>query len=51
MTLHTYKTNADEFDLGPVTYYWLGMGSEGNVFEISPTGQAILSLRDSCREH
>ena len=45
MTLHTYKTNADRFDLGPVTYYWLGMGSEGNIFEISSTGQAILSIR------
>ena len=45
ITLHTYKINAEQFDLGPVTYYWLGMGSEGNEFEVSSAGQAILSIR------
>jgi len=45
ITLHTYKIDAKQFDLGPITYYWLGVGSEGNEFEISPTGQAILSIR------
>jgi len=45
ITLYKYKTNAEAFDLGPITYYWLGVGSEGNEFEISPTGQAILSIR------
>ena len=45
MILHTYKMSAEKFDLGPITYYWKGLGSEGNEFEITPTGQAILSIR------
>jgi len=45
MTLHTYKMDAEKFDVGPVTYYWQGIGSEGNEFYITPTGQAILSVR------
>jgi hypothetical protein len=45
MTLHTYKISAEKFDVGPVTYYWQGVGSEGNEFYITPTGQAILSVR------
>ena len=45
MALYSYKTNGQEFDLGPVTYYWLGIGSEGNEFEITSTGQPILSIR------
>ena len=45
MNLHTYKMEAEHFDLGPIQYYWLGIGSEGNEFEISPTGQPILSIR------
>ena len=45
MTLHSYKTDAEKFDVGPITYYWKSMGSEGNEFEITPTGQAILSIR------
>lgn len=43
--VHGYKTNAVSYDLGPITYYWLGIGSDGNDFEISPTGQPILSIR------
>ena len=31
--------------MGPINYYWFGMGSEGNSFEISPSGQALLSIR------
>ena len=45
MTLHTYKINAEKFDVGPITYYWQGVGSEGNEFYSTPTGQAILSVR------
>jgi len=45
MTLHTYKINAEKFDVGPVTYYWQGIGSEGNEFYTTSTGQAILSIR------
>ena len=45
MTLHDYKMNAEKFDVGPITYYWQGIGSEGNEFYTTPTGQAILSIR------
>ena len=43
--LYNYQTNAEHFDLGPITYHWFGVGSEGNEFEITPTGQPILSVR------
>jgi len=45
MTLHAYKMSAEKFDVGPITYYWPGVGSEGNEFYTTPTGQAILSVR------
>jgi len=45
ITLHNYQMNAEKFIVGPITYYWLGINSEGNGFEISPTGQPILSIR------
>ena len=45
MTVHTYKTEGQKFEVGPITYYWRGIGSQGNEFEISPTGQPILSIR------
>ena len=45
ITLYNYQMNAEQFIIGPITYYWLGVGSEGNEFEISPTGQPILSIR------
>ncbi len=43
--LYDYQTNSEHFDLGPITYHWFGVGSEGNKFEITSTGQAILSVR------
>lgn len=43
--LHDYRTNADLFSVGPINYYWFGMGSEGNSFEITSSGQALLSIR------
>ncbi|MCV0366298.1 MAG: peptidase [Nitrosopumilus sp.] len=43
--LHKYQMNAEKFIVGPITYYWFGINSEGNGFEISPTGQPILSIR------
>ena len=43
--LYKYKTDAESFDIGPITYYWFGVGSEGNEFEITSSGQAILSVR------
>ena len=45
MTLYNYKIDAEKFDVGPITYYWRGIGSEGNEFYTTPTGQAILSVR------
>jgi len=45
MTLHNYKIDAEKFEVGPITYYWFGVGSEGNEFYTTPTGQAILSIR------
>ena len=43
--VHTYKTGAKLFQVGPINYYWFGVNSEGNTFEISPTGQPILNIR------
>ena len=43
--LYKYKTAPHHFDLGPITYHWFGVGSEGNEFEITSSGQAILSIR------
>ena len=43
--LYNYKMNAESFEIGPITYYWNGVGSEGNEFEITSTGQPILSVR------
>ncbi len=40
-----YKETAKKYDVGPIAYYWQGMGTEGSEFEITPTGQAILSIR------
>jgi hypothetical protein len=45
IALYNYQMTAEKFTVGPVVYYWLGIGSEGNEFEISPTGQPILSVR------
>jgi hypothetical protein len=38
-------TNGQSFPAGPLTYYWTGLGTDGNSFEISPTGQAILAVK------
>ena len=43
--VHTYKTGAELFQVGVINYYWFGVNSDGNGFEISPTGQPILSIR------
>ena len=44
--IYDYKNNAPEhFVLGPITYHWFGVGSEGNEFEITSTGQPLLSIR------
>ncbi len=45
IVLYKYKADAESFVLGPITYHWFGSGSEGNEFEITSSGQAILSVR------
>jgi len=42
---YDYKMISDPHQAGPVTYYWPGFGTEGNSFEITPSGQAMLRLR------
>ena len=42
---YNIKKDGQSFQAGPVTYYWTGLGTEGNSFEITETGQAILSVR------
>ena len=51
MTLYSYQTNAQKFDLGPITYYWLGVGSEGNEFEITQTGMLKKSMSLGLQSH
>ena len=43
--LYEYKSTAQKFEVGPIVYYWQGIGTDGSEFDISPTGQAILSIR------
>ena len=28
--VHNYKTGAEHFDLGPITYHWFGVGSDSS---------------------
>ena len=39
------KVVGQPYKVGPLTYYWAGFGTDGNSFEISQNGQAILSVR------
>ena len=45
MMLYNYQMGAEKFTVGPINYYWFGLNSEGNEFEITATGQPILSIR------
>ena len=45
ITLHDYKNNGQVHKVGPITFYWKGSGSEGNDFEVTASGQAILNVR------
>ncbi|MCH9657781.1 peptidase, partial [archaeon] len=45
ISLYEYKMDGDEFPIGPITYYWKGISSEGNEFSVTSSGQAILSIR------
>lgn len=43
--VYEYKRDVRPVQVGPVSYYWKGIGSDGNAFEISSAGQALLSIR------
>ena len=43
--VYNYKNNSEAFQVGPVTFYWSGLDTEGNSFEITSSGQALLNLR------
>jgi hypothetical protein len=45
ITAKYFKENSQAIEVGPVTYYWPGLDTEGNTFEITSSGQALLSLR------
>ena len=45
LLVHSYKSQYRPLSVGPVDYYWGGIGSDGNEFETSATGQAILTVR------
>ncbi|WP_316505750.1 hypothetical protein [Nitrosopumilus sp.] len=45
ITAKYYKENSNAIEVGPVTYYWPGLGTEGNTFGITSSGQALLHLR------
>ena len=38
------KRDSQKFIVGPVTFYWPGLDTEGNKFEITSSGQALLNL-------
>ena len=40
-----FKKSSNEYSVGPITYYYPGIGNFGNEFEISSSGQAMLRLR------
>lgn len=45
ITVYEYKKDAQLIQVGPINYYWKGIGSEGNSLEITESGQALLSIR------
>ena len=45
ITAYTYKEISQALEVGPITYYWPGFDIEGNSFEITSSGQALLKLR------
>ncbi|MDC0388252.1 hypothetical protein OAM17_02795 [Nitrosopumilus sp.] len=40
-----FKQSSVGYSVGPITYYYPGIGNFGNEFEISSSGQAMLRLR------
>ncbi len=45
ITVYEYKRDAQPIQVGPISYYWKGIGSEGNSLETSESGQALLNIR------
>ena len=45
IALDGYKTDGEGFVVGPITYHWKGINSEGNEFSATSTGQYIMSIR------
>ncbi len=45
ITVFKYKRDTQPVQVGPINYYWKGLGSDGNSLETSKTGQAMLSIR------
>jgi hypothetical protein len=45
ITAYNMKRDSQVFQVGPVTYYWPGLDTQGNSFEITSSGQALLNLR------
>lgn len=43
--VHGYKQETSPIHVGPISYYWYGMGSEGNALETSGSGKHLLSIR------
>jgi len=42
---YTIMKDVQPYTAGPLDYYWAGFDTEGNSFEITDSGQAILSIR------
>lgn len=40
-----FKEKSTQYQVGPITFYYPGIGELGNEFEITPSGQALLTIR------
>lgn len=45
ITAYNFKLISEPYEAGPVTFFWPGLGTDGNSFEITSSGQAMLRLR------
>jgi len=44
IVLLRYKEKSTQYEVGPITFYYPGIGELGNKFEISQSGQALLTI-------
>ena len=44
IVLLRYKEKSTQYEVGPITFYYPGIGELGNEFEISQSGQALLTI-------